>query len=85
MKNKDFDLTNNIDLIKQICELIDEDKKNLRLAISKFVCYFNLFESFLYTARIDHWYLFCKSCKIDENIASKYFNFFMKDMLLMGK
>ena len=85
MKNKDFDLKNNIDLIKQICELTDENKDPLRFAISKFVCYFNLFESFLYTTRIGPWYLFCKSCKIKENVVSKYFNFFYDRYITNGK
>lgn len=52
------------------------NEKGLRSTIIKFVCYFNLFESYLCENNIEHWYKFFNKYTIDESLINEYFEFF---------
>ena len=73
-----MNLEENNDLICELSYISDDEKDNLKSSIIKFVCYFNLFESYLNERGIDHWYDFFDKYTVDESLINKYFEFFYK-------
>lgn len=68
----------NFEETKLLINELSGNEKGLRSTIVKFVCYFNLFESYLSERDIDHWYDFFDRYTIDENLINEYFDFFYK-------
>lgn len=57
-------------------DILNENNEKLKSKIVKFVCYFNLFENYLYENNIDHWYEFFNKYTIDESLINEHFDFF---------
>lgn len=58
--------------------ILSENNEELKSKIVKFVCCFNLFESYLYENNIEHWYEFFNRYTLDESLINGHFNFFYK-------
>lgn len=68
----------NFDEIEPLINQLSGNEEGLRSTITKFVYYFNLFESYLYENSIKHWYEFFDRYTIDESLINEHFNFFYK-------
>lgn len=66
----------NFEETKLLINELSGNEKGLRSTIVKSVCYFNLFESYLYENNIKHWYEFFNKFTIDESMINEYFEFF---------
>lgn len=68
----------NFEETKLLINELSGNEKGLRSTIVKSVCYFNLFESYLYENNIEHWYEFFNRYTLDESLINDHFDFFYK-------
>ncbi len=60
------------------------DNKDIKSIITKFVCYFNLFECYLSEKEVNVWYDFNKRYNVSEIYLNEFFEYFYKRYVIIN-